>query len=353
VLMEYLDIQDERNLPLLWHQWANCAKRQEFQVLKEVLSGLHPFVITDGSAEHWQANLEVSRLYGLLNNSDVGIMLADLEALKAKEVRSVPLTYWELEKSLGMFGNLLAVVLGSQHVLITAFRQFWTLLRSGLRDELQFIIECKGHVKPTHILRSIQLTCYAWFTHKRAQLQPPTPDFVCIARNITLQVYVLPHLPPTLYHLAYPKQPKPLGLASFPGSATVATASSSMGATTTAGTVVSGLTANTTTTRNTTRGTFQLNSSPDTFLQQLLPPNTRLKDIMGTDAPPLTDDGQTICLAFHLRNGCWSNCKRVQNHGKPLTTSEKQRLADYLTTQLSKRTLPAAQPAGSGTASPP
>ncbi len=154
VLMEILDIQDERNLPLLWHQWANCSKRQEFHVLKEVLdayargvesfsstvpiisaklvqdllgfifvggsaddikTGLQPFIITDGSAEHRQANLEVSRLYGLLNNSDMGIMLADLENLKAKECRSVPLTYWELEKTVGMFGNLFGVVLGSQH----------------------------------------------------------------------------------------------------------------------------------------------------------------------------------------------------------------------------------------------
>lgn len=137
VLLEYLEVADKRHLPTLWHQWANSAKRQEFQVLKEVLdaysrdqeafsssvpvlsaklvqdllafafvgdsaddlkTGLHPFAIANGSAEHRQANLEVAQLYGLLHNSDTGIMLADLEALKAKEVRSIPLSYWELKK---------------------------------------------------------------------------------------------------------------------------------------------------------------------------------------------------------------------------------------------------------------
>lgn len=37
VLMEYAEVQDEQELPLLWHQWANCTKRQEFNVLKDVL----------------------------------------------------------------------------------------------------------------------------------------------------------------------------------------------------------------------------------------------------------------------------------------------------------------------------
>jgi hypothetical protein len=37
ILLEYLQIPDERNLPQLWHRWANCPKRQEFQVLSDVL----------------------------------------------------------------------------------------------------------------------------------------------------------------------------------------------------------------------------------------------------------------------------------------------------------------------------
>jgi hypothetical protein len=387
VLMEYTEVRDERELPLLWHQWANCTKKQEFNVLKDVLdtyarspeafsatvpivtpklvqdlisftfvgdsaddikTGLHPFVITDGSSEHRQANLELSRLYGFLNSSETGVMLADLEALRAKEVRSVPLTYWELEKTMGMFGNLLGVVLGNQHPLTTTYRDLWNLLRSGLRDDLHFIVEYKGYIKPTHILRSVQLHCYSWFNHKRARLQPPLPDFAAIVRNITLQVYVLPHLPPALYQLAYPKQPK-LTLTGSTTSTQHTAVTSVTHATPPAASlgdasVVSGLTQNTTRSR-----TFQANLNPDQSLQQLLPSNVRLKHVMGSDAPPRMDDGTDMCLSFHLRNGCWATCKRVQNHHRTLSTDEKQRLTHYLLTQLTKQATP---PPGQGQQNP-
>jgi hypothetical protein len=49
------------------------------------------------------------------------------------------------------------------------------------------------------------------------------------------------------------------------------------------------------------------------------------------------DDGSTICLAYHLHNGCWSNCKRLHNHGKILSAPENQRLITYLNAQLAKR----------------
>lgn len=242
-----------------------------------------------------------------------------------------------------MFGNLLGMVLGAPHVLTQAYRDFWTLLKRGLRDELQFTIDYKGYVKPAHLLRSVQLACYTWFTHKRAQLQPPAPDFTSILRNISLQVYVLPHLPPALYQLAYPKTSKlPLtGPNPSIATGTVTTATQSI-----AGSRVSGLTA--TTRASGGKGAFQTNLTADSGLQQLLPATLRLKDLIGSDTPSLMDDGTAICLAFHLRNGCWSNCKRAVNHGKPLSATEKQRLANYVLEQVAKQMpqLPQTNPGG-------
>jgi hypothetical protein len=147
ILLEFLEVPNEVDLPPLWHSWANCNKRQEFSVLTDQLhlfacgpntfspnspvvsiclvqdlqnsifisealddikTGLQPFIIADGSTEHCQANLELSCTYGMLNLGENSLLLADLEALKAKEVQSIPLTYFELERNLGMFGNLLA-----------------------------------------------------------------------------------------------------------------------------------------------------------------------------------------------------------------------------------------------------
>jgi hypothetical protein len=92
ILQEYLEVADERNLPQLWHQWANCTKKQEFNILNKLLqayprgpeafsnwapivsaklvqdflsfsfvsdaldaikSGIQPFLIADGSSEHY------------------------------------------------------------------------------------------------------------------------------------------------------------------------------------------------------------------------------------------------------------------------------------------------------------
>jgi hypothetical protein len=205
ILQGYLQIEDERELPQLWQSWANCTKKQEFNVLAEVLqayargpdkfttcapiataklvqdllnfvfvsestddikSGIQPFIIADASAEHRQANLELARTYGMLNAGEHTLLLSDITALQAKEVQSIPISYFELERNLGMFGNLVGTVLGNTHIITTRYHEFWTLLSQGYRQELQQIIDNKRYVKPAHILRSIQLVCYNWFTQR-------------------------------------------------------------------------------------------------------------------------------------------------------------------------------------------
>jgi hypothetical protein len=121
----------------------------------DIKTGVQPFMVADGSAEHHQANLELARTYGLLAAGEQSILLADLETLKAKEVQSLPLTYFELERNLGMFGNLLGTILGTAHILTTKYRKFWNLLSQGYRLELQQIVDNKRYIKPAHILRSI------------------------------------------------------------------------------------------------------------------------------------------------------------------------------------------------------
>jgi hypothetical protein len=211
ILQDFLLTPNEADLPALWHHWANCTKRQEFNVLSEQLhaytrsqdafgscapiasvklvqdllsftfigessddikTGLQPFVIADGSSEHCQANLDLAPTYGLLNAGEQSLMLVDLEALKAKEVQAIPLTYFEFERNLSMFGNLLRTVLRTRHVLTKKYREFWVLLSQGYRLELQHIIDNKHYIKPAHILRSLQLICFNWFFHLMCKTNP-------------------------------------------------------------------------------------------------------------------------------------------------------------------------------------
>jgi hypothetical protein len=344
ILQDYLEVPDERNLPDLWHHWANCSKRQELLVLSDLLAayargpdafsvstpvptsklvqdllafafvgdspddtktGIHPFIIAEGSAEHRQANLEVARLYGLLHSGDHSIMLSDLEQLKHKEVHSLPMNYFELERNIGMFGNFIGTVLGTRHALTQAYRTFWNLLSQGYRSEFQQIIDVKLYIKPAHILRSIQLVCYNWFAQRRARLLPQPPKFTFIIYNVMLNTYILPNLPPQIYKLAYPR---PAAKVYTP--ATVSTASSTVGGQS----VVSAVTLPTlistptttaeSTTTNKCKGTFQANLHPNKDLQQYLQFGTTIKELIGNESPPTLDDGSPICLSYYLRNGC-------------------------------------------------
>jgi hypothetical protein len=399
VLLEYLQIADERQLPDVWHKWANCSKKQDFQVLRDTLEafarspqafsttvpvvsaklvqdilsfnfvgdladdtklGFHPFIISDGNAEHRQINREVARLYGFLQAGDTSVSLGDLEALQAKEVRSVPLTYWELEKNLGAFGNILGVVLGTAHPLTTAYRDMWLLLQGGLRDDLHAALEYRAYVKPVHFLRSIQLICYTWFTHRKNRLTPPTPDFKAIPTQIIMQVYVLPHLPPALYALAYPKKHTPLVSGSIPdliasGSASGSSSGSNPTASHSDASTVSGLTTPTPTKPPPSgRGAYMANLAPVASITTLDRPTVKIKDLIGTTTPPKTADGTEMCLSFHLRGGCWSNCRRAANHTSVLTTPDIHKLQQYVNRRLTAITPAPPPPTPSGPpATPP
>jgi hypothetical protein len=283
----------------------------------------------------------VARLYGFLQQGDTSISLADLESLQSKELQSVPLTYWELEKSLGAFGNLVAVVLGPAHPLCLAYKEMWTLINSGLRDDLHAVLEHKFSIKPVHILRSIHLQFYSWFNHRRHRLPPPLVDLKSIITQIIMGLYVIPHLPPSLYQLANPKRPLATPSDSVPRLVSPGSASQSSGSSISDASSVSGLTPPThagTQPPPTGRGAFIMNLNQHESLAAMDRPQTKIKDIMGTAPPPKMADGTEMCLSFHLRGGCWSNCRRAANHAATLSANDLQRLKQYLTRRFATLT---------------
>jgi hypothetical protein len=163
-LKNYLHIEDEQDLPEFWFQFAAATRKQEFSVLRDYLelyarsenafistapilspklhadlasitfvvdhlndlkSGIQLFIAMDGSEGHRAASLELARSYGLLYERDHGVSLADLNQLKVpKELRSFPISFFYLERNLGLFGNLIGAVLGDAHPITTAYRTF-------------------------------------------------------------------------------------------------------------------------------------------------------------------------------------------------------------------------------------
>jgi hypothetical protein len=236
-----------------------------------------------------------------------------------------------------MFGNLIGVLLGPQHALTKAYRDMWTLLQTNVCDDIHSIIEYKGGIiKPVHLLCSVQLTFYTWFTHKHSRLTPPDPKMKIILYQLLMQVYLTPKLPPALYKLAIPnKTPASSNSsASLPG--TVTTGSLTSGSTNSGSShtlsdasTVSGLTSPTLPPPS--RGSVIINLQPNAAFQTLLPANIKIKELIGNTAPPQLDASGEMCLSFLTRNTCWSNCKRAAQHRTDLYANEIKRLKHYIT----------------------
>ncbi len=376
ILMKLLNLDDEEALPVLWHEWANCGRKQELHILKDlldnyaqsqhrfiakspiitpklvqdiiafnfigehrndVMTGLSPFAVIEGGEAHHKHNLELAKIQGSLYHNEVSFNLSDLDALQKRELKAVPLCYFDLEKSLGLFGNLLGVVLGNEHIITSSYRQFWELLSASARDDVRDQIDVQYSIRPAHIIRSVQLIVHTWFASRRLTGTPPTPHFTDILLRIQTSSYQLPGLPGIYHDLTYSiKQPvitttTPLTSFSSRDSSDLSTLSGSIHPSplATAGGVnrpppTSG------------HNTFVRNMDPDTALQAMIPTHLQLRTVIKNDPVPVNDANLPMCLSFHLRRGCWSQCKRASDHNRKLSAAERQRVVTFISTQLAK-----------------
>jgi hypothetical protein len=245
-LLQYMQVEEEGLLPHFWHQLAQTMKKQEFKVIFEYFStvsrtpeafinhapiptpslvtdiltihftgntdadwkvGINPFVCMDGNEEHRAANLDIGRQYMLLTDGINNISLSDLSSLKLPaNVKIIPTSYFDFEKSLGMFGNLLLTLFGAQHTIVLQYRQFWAALLSQHRLRLRTAIEEHKTIHHIHILRSVQLKCFNYFEGLRTTAPTPPPNFVSILMRFADGEYTPPDLPAPLHLLVFPNK---------------------------------------------------------------------------------------------------------------------------------------------------
>ncbi len=164
-LQSYLNAIEDDQLPEFWFQLAAASKKQEFSIIREFFdahargpsafiliapiptpkllmdltgimfladhpdylkTGIQPFAVLDGSEECWAASLEIARSFNLLYEWDFSVAFADLERfMLPKDLRSYPITFFDLECNLGIFDYFLSVILGDLHPLTLHYRQFW------------------------------------------------------------------------------------------------------------------------------------------------------------------------------------------------------------------------------------
>jgi hypothetical protein len=191
-------------------------------------------------------------------------------------------------------------------------------------------IDTRKTIKPVHLLYNMHLICYQWFTAKRARLPPPTPSFEDILHRISLGTYTPPNLPSDLYQLIAPKlpfKPKPPPSLSESSITTPVLSDAASLASSVASTITSSVVSS-------RAGTFEANPSPNEQLVTLLKPRIKIRELIGPTSPPLNDDNEAMCLSFHLKGGCYSNCRRRSDHSRTLSPEEVTRLANYVADRL-------------------
>ena len=182
---------------------AKCIQEFEFVASDpDILSqGLQPFILNLGNAEQRAQTLATVQQFDALEGGKLGLTLQDLQTLKATEVKHVPLTFMELDTTLATFGDLLAVSLGTNHILFTAYPTFW---KAWQRSRLQFssAIDIARTLKPVHIMRRIQLDLFYWFDAKRQALVPTPVEFSKLIHELHMATFTPPTLPASLSALA-------------------------------------------------------------------------------------------------------------------------------------------------------
>jgi hypothetical protein len=144
----------------------------------DLKTGIHPFVAMDGSTAHRQASQELARSYTILAEQDVTLCYSDLDSFKVpKDLRSYPTSFYKLEQNLGVYGNLIGAVLGEAHPITTTYHPFWSAFSKRYCSRLHHEIDERHHIKPVHILRSVQLICFTWFQAKKDGVTPSPPQF--------------------------------------------------------------------------------------------------------------------------------------------------------------------------------
>ncbi len=213
---------------------------------------------------------------------------------------------------------------------------------------------CK-QIKPVHILCNVQLIMFHWFTAKRANIPPATPPFQDILTRISLSIYMVPNLPSHIYQLISSK-PYLLINARQDNDNTVAMGMSTL----TSGSLLSGsqlpgsqfpgLSGLTTSSQLTgllsggsgissRQGSLTQNPAVDSSLQALLPTGVKIQDLLGHGKGPLMEDGSPMCISFHVKGACYTNCRWAANHSKPLSATDKTMLSNWLVDQTAKRML--------------
>ncbi|MGH7974086.1 MAG: hypothetical protein ACREBR_01070 [bacterium] len=164
---------------------------------EDLTSGLQPFNVIYHSRERLNTSLQTAQIYDTIASGATAVPLTDLLTIKEADKIVLPARWNQTRITLELYSVVLDVVLGVEHRLVAAFRQF---IKSARQYEFILDQACFDHpLYPALILRWVQLKMVRWFSKTVHGVRLPIPDFQQLLNAISEQEWYPPNLPAKYY----------------------------------------------------------------------------------------------------------------------------------------------------------
>jgi hypothetical protein len=273
---------------------------------EDLTTGIHPFTFAYMDTSEIADAYAIAEQYKMLHDDKGAPTLQDAIVLATPGRVKLPKSLSEAHIYFQNFRVALHVLMGSNHGLTKAYDVFWRRWSTSQQYLLSVVTQQPG-MFPALAVRWVQLRISLWFAQQAMENAPlEVPDFAELLNQIRLHMPWEPAMPSQYYN----------------------TRTTTPNATTTIVTT-NKLPEPTTTTAPTTtaailppvksRGSVVRKASPILpALQKFVDMNLRVRDVLVRAGPanriPTNHAGVEMCLSYHLKGMCNSNCARSGDH---------------------------------------
>jgi hypothetical protein len=264
----------------------------------------------------------IAEQYKMLHDDKGAPTLQDAIVLATPGRVKLPKSLSEAHIYFQNFRVALHVLLGNNHALTKAYDVFWRRWSTSQQYLLSVVTQQPG-MFPTLAVRWVQLRISLWFAQQAMMNDAlEAPDFAELLNQIRLHMHWEPAMPSHYYNTRT--------MAPNSTTTTILTTNKLPEPTTTAMT--------TTTTAASlppakSRGSVIRKASPIIpALQKFVDMNLRVRDVLvragAANRIPTNNAGVEMCLSYHLKGMCNTNCARSADH-KEHQTSEDQAIVRW------------------------
>jgi hypothetical protein len=277
----------------------------------DLTTGIHPFTFAYLDTSEIAEAYAIAEQYKMLHDDKGAPTLQDAMILATPGRVKLPKSFSEAHIYFQNFRVAIHVLLGSNHALTKAYDIFWRRWSTSQQYLLGVYTQQPG-MFPTLAVRWVQLRISLWLAQQAMENAPlEVPNFAELLNHIRLHTQWEPSLPPQYYNTRSPTTQQvaalqPVSLPVVPGATRTAVVAPTITTSIAPPTIKA-------------RGTIVRKSAPiNPVFQKFVDMNLRVRDVLQRAGPtnrvPTNNDGTEMCLSYHMKGVCNSNCSRHQDH---------------------------------------